>query len=469
MATGPPDSDRTRAATMTSERPRTTFLPVTVQATDSIDHDLDPPDEHSAIDAESELVGWEAWLYDFHQEVRVEDFTSPVIAQYISERPFRRDLGMYQATRHDLEMREDSPESSGPESFAEVSAEQAQVNGSVSDTRLTSISEPRPAWRGPAFRLRTLIQAKMKWLDYWIPRETSDSMTSSKPVIRNPEDLPATISGHEIVYCSSPNLAILSPHLDMELSHIITHYPPFLDAEEVELQQQKFEHFLPYPYPELMFFFKEITEAVEAGPRHDTVETTETAPVRASQDPLSNAKKFRRDPQLAHEHLKALQHYLKPSYDHLVADYEAGIANMEISFESLWYLFKPGTFVYVNSFWTPWVAAVVQQVEMKPKRYIADATLQVYWWALTSDGGMIARSEFYETINRFEGRVPVTSLQICPVDLWDRVHGDSRRLQAIKRGAIMEKALRKGHLLASYKDAGTAHDLGVSFRWPVTF
>lgn len=73
------------------------------------------------------------------------------------------------------------------------------------------------------------------------------------------------------------------------------------------------------------------------------------------------------------------------------------------------------------------------------------------------------------SIYRYTGVKALTELDVCPAEIWDRIKGNDRRNEAIKRGGLLEKAFRNSILLANYSATDGTQDLGVSpeheHRW----
>ncbi|KAI1325752.1 P-loop containing nucleoside triphosphate hydrolase protein [Xylariaceae sp. FL0255] len=152
---------------------------------------------------------------------------------------------------------------------------------------------------------------------------------------------------------------------------------------------------------------------------------------------------------LQREHTQLLYDFLKPHYEHIV---EPCLKLLDeptprITFETLWYIFPPGTDVYcpVGSSHCVFVIHKVvledgtdnnPSVKFTEKTHNHDKpSWKFQLWCLDTSGQVMGRKlDMRMGFQWFDGFQDVTKLQICPVKYWDRFDG----------------ALREGHLLADY-------------------
>lgn len=166
-------------------------------------------------------------------------------------------------------------------------------------------------------------------------------------------------------------------------------------------------------------------------------------------------------------HSRQLLDFLKPKFDSdiapLIAQLENG--NAQIPFNMLWYIFEPGTDVYVpsgNSFQAMVVSSVKNNRE-EEETVSSDVPLdhiiaqpELNWWTLDlwyldMSGSKVGRVMTSIQLNSYPGTKSITSLTVCPTSIWDKHDGGSRRKQIMDRSKLLLKTLKEGHLLANYK------------------
>lgn len=141
----------------------------------------------------------------------------------------------------------------------------------------------------------------------------------------------------------------------------------------------------------------------------------------------------------------------------------------------LWYVFKPGTDVYIQKH-TKSYAAVVRNVSNEHgSHYYSEhpsgleyCNLQV--WYLDSDCSKFGRVTIRQRIQAYSGLREVTSLDVCPASIWDAFDKGERRKAIMKRSKLLLKALQQEFLLVDYdgpvssqRQAGK-EVVGVSYR-----
>ena len=162
--------------------------------------------------------------------------------------------------------------------------------------------------------------------------------------------------------------------------------------------------------------------------------------------------------QLQTEHLRHLEKFLRPRYIDIVLPCQKMLEEFppRIAFDMLWYIFRPGTDVYVRMDEVVH-ACVVEKVRNnldnpEPGRF---ANTKLQWceitvWYLDTDGSRIGRCSATYTIWPYVGLREVTRLGMCPTSFWDANDEGKRRQNIISRSKLHVKALQQGYLLAHY-------------------
>lgn len=159
-----------------------------------------------------------------------------------------------------------------------------------------------------------------------------------------------------------------------------------------------------------------------------------------------------------------LINFMKPKYEaHLLATKRMmADPSPAITFDLLWYLFKPGLDVYVVNSQPlqlqglPMFGAVVYKTtEYTPTaREIEESTyesgrknikyVEVHWWCLGTNGEEVGRWPGVTVIGYFEGERDATSLPIFPSKVWDSQDGGTRRKSCIETGRLCYEVIRAG-------------------------
>ncbi|KAI1131425.1 hypothetical protein F5Y10DRAFT_233636 [Nemania abortiva] len=177
---------------------------------------------------------------------------------------------------------------------------------------------------------------------------------------------------------------------------------------------------------------------------------------------------------LEREHTEQLYNFLRPHYDNAVVPCQEQLEQSppRISFEMLWYIFPPGTDVYVDSGHGYQVCVVGGQVSSlgirsswERRNNMTSKTMpcRLQLWYLDTNGEKIGRVPKNVEIDPFDGLQELTSLPVCPVSRWDKHDNGERRKRIIQRSTIIYKSLKLGHLLADYRgpcSGGSRHYTG---------
>jgi len=224
-------------------------------------------------------------------------------------------------------------------------------------------------------------------------------------------------------------IIIRSRYLKDILHEIIEYYPDHADL------QSPSRVVIAEPFQVLMHHYQEIESWLSAH-QEPTTETHTDSLVRTTQ--------------LAH--MRVLKRFLQEQYDNTVRSTIELLSTSipTINFEMIWYLFKPGTDVYMQ---TPGgvAVAVVQSIRSdaaegdKPAR-----RWHLQCWRMATNGARVARVTCSGIIVRYSGHREVIALPVCPVDIWDAQDNGSRRAKIRARNMIYFEALQKGSLHVQY-------------------
>lgn len=156
--------------------------------------------------------------------------------------------------------------------------------------------------------------------------------------------------------------------------------------------------------------------------------------------------------QLQVAHIKVLRDYLKEYYDSSVRPTIDSLSQPVpvIEFDMLWYLFKPGEDVYIQTSESALAAVVTNVLGPSRRRTRVNERWAVQCWNLATNGYRVGRSFISQTLERYTGSRAVTSLPVCPAAIWDAHDGGERRASIIARSTMYADALRAGSLHARY-------------------
>lgn len=222
----------------------------------------------------------------------------------------------------------------------------------------------------------------------------------------------------------------------VSLSYYPIHSPP----------EETFIHVEPYAL--LMHHFTAIEDFAMSG-KHgkepEEAKDTDTSP--AVEQPM-----------IAVQHMKLLYNFLKPQYDDSIKRCLDSLSQPvpKISFDMLWYLFRPGVDVYIQSYDLISVCVIYRvqsNLDTIGSEWLS-STITSYWhletWHLDTDGSRIARTRMKYQIRSYTGLRDVTTLPVCPVSYWDANDSGARRKQILQRSNMYVQALRAGNMLVSY-------------------
>ncbi|ETI28430.1 hypothetical protein G647_00879 [Cladophialophora carrionii CBS 160.54] len=291
------------------------------------------------------------------------------------------------------------------------------------DTERAAKDVPAPRPDQPVFELETRVleQTKAKGSKYQYGADIRESFDQL-----------------QIEKFAKTRMIIHSKALSDALASLVSYYPALPRPETPSL--------IPEPYDLLMHHFAAIEDFVEGeDPRGMPKEAQD---LNAAID-LERSK-------IAVEHMKLLYHFLKPQYENRIQPCLDGLSQAipQISFDMLWYLFRPGVDVYVQSDDMISVCVVREVKSNLDQTKWLSSTTPSYWevdaWHLVTNGARIARTKVMHQINSYTGLRDVTSLPLCPVSYWDATDGGARREQILRRSGMYVSALKAGNMLASY-------------------
>lgn len=131
-------------------------------------------------------------------------------------------------------------------------------------------------------------------------------------------------------------------------------------------------------------------------------------------------------------HMRILLDVMRPHFETFDNSVEGRLTRAEpvIKFEDAWYLFRPGTDVYIEVNGKI-AAGVVDRVSyIQP----VSRSLSVFVWYLAFDGKQCERRIISREIFRYFEEKEVTKLWCCPAFIWDQKDGGKRRSEFEERG-----------------------------------
>ncbi|KAK8133234.1 P-loop containing nucleoside triphosphate hydrolase protein [Apiospora kogelbergensis] len=164
---------------------------------------------------------------------------------------------------------------------------------------------------------------------------------------------------------------------------------------------------------------------------------------------------------LEKEHMRHLVEFLEPFYNSRVIPCIKALdqKNPQLAHSMLWYVFAPGTDVYLQQDSGSVVPCVIMSVsdnlagQLKSHdRFKASRApgWNLRMWNLDSDGSFIGRQACSYFIPFYSGTRALTSLNICPATIWDTYDKGERRQKILVRNRLVFESLQKGYLLAQY-------------------
>lgn len=217
----------------------------------------------------------------------------------------------------------------------------------------------------PAFEILTIYRAR---------GDSKNTLRSSEAGGRKLQGPPPRSFGTPARH----KLRIYSPALRNALNSVVQYYPSQpLNGDVIEVN---------WPYPVLVHHYEDL---VEFRTRVLSKEPTELC-VREA---------------LAADDIQALLTYLDQTVMDAVRAETARVRRGFLSFDNLWYSYKPGTAVLSNiAEGTTWRAFVVRDIwggtfVDPPDRWV------IRGWSLIFDGMYLGREEYSETVEKFSGEV----------------------------------------------------------------
>ena len=287
---------------------------------------------------------------------------------------------------------------------------------------------------------------------------TNDGLDSA--AVHEYDVVPAQMDSLMFDRVSRRDIRIKSPFLYHKLREIIGYYPSFygklagnlLDTSLRSHSEVDTNFTISEPYAVLMHYFMQIEAVI------NNIEPEK----RMDEDVQDDQSTKHQLSRLGAEHLNHLYDFLKPIYNDRVLPCLEELDNPSprVTFAMLWWIYKPGTSVYVRTsrvVHTCIIADIKSNLDCDHN----DAYSRVqtgndvkYWvlslWYLDSDGMRIARSQTSYTITAYMGPKEITSLDVCPVSTWDAFDKGERRNKIMTRSKYLLNALQKGFLLARY-------------------
>ncbi|KAK8075707.1 hypothetical protein PG997_010370, partial [Apiospora hydei] len=317
--------------------------------------------------------------------------------------------------------------------------------GSGSDP--STESRPRPTWTGCVFE---------------VSRKAVTRHTKERPETDSPVTLEYTV--FQSIYPTS--VIIKSPFLYRVLKSLAGYYPRVFDDPAIAngydiTATHASEATSPLTFYEPWGFLL-----------HRFLELAALAETRKPQD-LEDAEdipSWEQDvKRLEKGHAHHMVEFLSPYYDmHVVPCLEdMKQPNPKLPCRMLWYVFAPGTDVYIQT-GTNARAAVVISVDCNmPKRLEEKKPDEVQvlldLWYLDSNGIRIRRNAARQVISHYTGTKALTTLDVCPVAVWDAFDKGERRRKILEQNRLVFESLHKGHLLVHYHgpiDGSTKHYSG---------
>ena len=241
------------------------------------------------------------------------------------------------------------------------------------------------------------------------------------------------------IHICRARLFIRSLLLRKALGHIIRYYPDNTWISDPSVAATVFE-----PYNVLLHNYKEIAEFISR-------ESNNTLGPSVNDTTQADQENTLRD-------MTLLLEFLKPLYESIVQPGAELLARNVpiIGFDMLWYLFCPGTDVWIQDS-TDVYMAVVHKFEYKRHHHHQrkwDSTEPfeciLHLWRLATDGNRVARTNFTRRFERYTGQVEVISLSVCPVSFWDATDQGSRRQNTLAKNNLLVEAIREGSLHVHY-------------------
>ncbi|KAL8697714.1 MAG: hypothetical protein Q9201_006975, partial [Fulgogasparrea decipioides] len=318
-----------------------------------------------------------------------------------------------------------------------------------------------PAWKGCVFDVS--FRAKCEF-----PNDLERGLSSETIV---PESL-------KLFSSSRLTLTIRSPFLYKRLSEMVGYYPSFqggspkegLASHEPISENTPINWGIYEPFAALMHCFPDIKDFVLNSTRSNSSEVRAVIDKAEGPD-SSQADRLRAQVgvegalRLEREHVRRLYEFLKPRYQAQVVPAQDHLKKSQplIAFDMLWYLFRPGTDVYIWDKGSAYVCVVdyvrsdIDEREENHQARLSDKgeSRVAFWildlWYLDTDGARVARSRRQDyIIPAYTGYQKVTMLPVCPTAMWDAFDNGEQRQAIMRRSKLHLKALQQGHLQVHY-------------------
>lgn len=260
------------------------------------------------------------------------------------------------------------------------------------------------------------------------------------------DEMAQKVDGLHLTKICRTRLVIQSPLLRKALSLIIRYHPSSSWLSDSSVVATVFE-----PYSVLLHHYHELEEFVSresnftSGPGVDDTSTQ------------IDRKKTVCD-------MTLLLDFLKPIYESTVKPAAHLLAQdvPMVSFDMLWYLFRPGMDVWFQGTSSPYMA-VVHRVEHErdheQRKWSSNesSVLILHLWCLSTDGNRVARISLTHLFGRFANQVEVTSLAVCPASYWDATDQGARRQSTLATSRLLVEAIREGSLHIHYDEPNSTN------------
>lgn len=137
-------------------------------------------------------------------------------------------------------------------------------------------------------------------------------------------------------------------------------------------------------------------------------------------------------------HIRLLFKFLDPFIERVVVPEERRHKKPTPSatFDNLWLLLKPGTFVYETHKNKPIVHCLltVERIVESEGDNKGKPSWEIQAWNIVASDKGISRHSGFSYIPFFEGEMAITSLMTVPLEYWDAVDGGERRRKLEERG-----------------------------------
>ncbi|KAI1344529.1 hypothetical protein F5Y15DRAFT_411360 [Xylariaceae sp. FL0016] len=333
--------------------------------------------------------------------------------------------------------------------------------------------EWRPSWSGCVFEVTCTAIAQFSWASGASTEGADETYKSQKKRLETKH-----IDSLKLSRVSQQSIVIRSPFLYTKLATLAGYYPTFSEKSYRNLSSLKVTRAedirgrfrLPYSWGFLMHKFCDMERFL------DTHEPA--SPKTSGSDFEASQSDAQRVEILGYQkgHVRELYQFLKPQYDRTVLPCikELEQDSPRLPFEMLWYIFSPGTEVYVKAMGT-YHACVIHKVwsnlehsirlgrEEESDPYsdegyarpvhgdIRHRTWSIEVWYLDTDGQYIGRVYHTRQIQFYSGSRRLTQLDICPCTIWDKYDQGERRRMIMQRSELFFKCIKQGHMLAQYK------------------